>query len=227
MNSAEQFEAIVTEHYEPLFRFAMSLTRSEAEAEELTQQTFLVWATKGHQVRDFTKVKTWLFTTLHRAFLAARQRQTRFPHCGLDEVAHELPAPAPGLAAPADCALVLPALARVDAVYRAAVALFYLDDCSYNDIAAILAVPLGTVKSRIARGIGQLREILFAEVPGARSPSRKGFSSRTSAAETAALRKNTRPPPRPVAPPPVQTTELGFGEWDESATRFSEHPAVA
>jgi len=40
------------------------------------------------------------------------------------------------------------------------VALFYLEDCSYKDIAAILEVPIGTVKSRIARGLAQLREIL-------------------------------------------------------------------
>ena len=57
---------------------------------------------------------------------------------------------------------MLPALARVDETYRAAVSLFYLDDCSYKEIAVILEVPLGTVKSRIARGIAQLREILDA-----------------------------------------------------------------
>ena len=58
MNSADQFEAIVSEHYEPLFRFAMSLTRVESDAWDLTQQTFYIWATKGHQLRDVTKVKT-------------------------------------------------------------------------------------------------------------------------------------------------------------------------
>ena len=46
-----------------------------------------------------------------------------------------------------------------DAFYNR-VALFYLEDCSYKDIASILDVPVGTVKSRIARGIVQLREIL-------------------------------------------------------------------
>src|SRR5688572_8191053 len=98
MNSADQFETIVTEHYEPLFRFALSLTRSECDAEDLTQQTFHTWATKGHQLRDFAKVKTWLYTTLHRAFLAARRRQARFPHHDWEEVSAELPMVFPLLA---------------------------------------------------------------------------------------------------------------------------------
>jgi RNA polymerase sigma-70 factor (ECF subfamily) len=162
MNAADSFEAIVSEHYEPLYRFAMSLTRAEADARDLTQQTFYIWATKGHQLRDIKKVKTWLFTTLHRTFLAARQRQTRFPHCELEEAAKQLPVFMPELADHLDASHALDALARVDEILQPALALFYVEDCSYKDIAAILEVPVGTVKSRIARGIAQLREILLS-----------------------------------------------------------------
>ena len=166
MSSIDLFEAIVSEHYEPLFRFAMSLTRMESDAQDLTQQTFYIWAIKGYQLRDISKVKTWLFTTLHRAFLAARRRQSRYTHDDLEAVLEQLPAVLPQVASSADCSQVLLALARVDEVYQAAVALFYLEDCSYRDIAMILDVPIGTVKSRIARGIGQLREILNSEEGG-------------------------------------------------------------
>src|SRR6185295_15837903 len=121
------FEAIVSEHYEVLFRFAMSLTRSQADAEDLTQQTICMWGRKGHQLRDASKVKTWLFTTLHRSLLAARKRQTRFPHYDLESVAEELPlAESPQPANYIDATEVLAALPKVDAVYQAAVALFYL-----------------------------------------------------------------------------------------------------
>src|SRR5947208_11090356 len=78
MNATDQFETIVGEYYEPLFRFAMSLTRVESDAQDLTQQTFYVWATKGHQLRDISKVKTWLFTTLHRAFLKCGEGRAGF-----------------------------------------------------------------------------------------------------------------------------------------------------
>ena len=161
MNSADQFEVIVSEHYEALFRFAMSLTRAESDASDLTQQTFYVWATKGHQVRDISKVKTWLFTTLYRIFLQAQRRHNRFPHHALEEVAEQLPALSVEHGKQADCSEVLRALAKLDELYQPSVALFYLEDYSYKDIAAILGIPLGTVKSRIARGIAHLREILL------------------------------------------------------------------
>src|SRR5438093_5863495 len=138
----------------------VSLTRVEADACDLTQQTFYVWATKGHQLRDESKVKTWLFTTLHREFLEACRRQTRFPHYELSQVALELPAVSPAHVNQLDSAQVLVALGQVDEVYQAPVALFYLEDCSYKEIAEILDVPMGTVKSRIARGIAQLQKLL-------------------------------------------------------------------
>ena len=96
MASAWDFEGLVARYYEPLYQFAFSLTRSEADACDLTQQTFYVWATKGHQLRDPEKVKTWLFTTLHRQFLESRRRQVRFPHQDLDASEIELPAPTGG-----------------------------------------------------------------------------------------------------------------------------------
>jgi len=120
------FESVVARFYESLYQFAFSLTHKEADACDLTQQTFYIWATKGHQLRDPAKVKTWLFTTLHRQFLESRRRLVRF---------------------------------------------FYLEDCSYKDIAEILNVPMGTVKSRISRGIGQLQALLADTVSKAKPDS--------------------------------------------------------
>ncbi len=167
MASSLDFEGLVARYYEPLYQFAFSLTRAEADACDLTQQTFYVWATKGHQLRDPSKVKTWLFTTLHRQFLEGRRRQTRFPHQELGEVDFELPTLSPQAVDRVDSAQVLRALAQVDELYQAPVALFYLEDCSYKEIAEVLEVPLGTVKSRIARGISQLQKLLADDVSAA------------------------------------------------------------
>src|ERR1041384_7225206 len=113
------FESVVAAYYEPLYQFAFGLTRAEADACDLTQQTFYVWATKGHQLRDQTKVKTWLFTTLLRAFLESRRRQTRFPHYELDEVPLDLPTLSPATINELDSPQVLKALAEVDEIYQA------------------------------------------------------------------------------------------------------------
>lgn len=161
------FDEVVTRYYESLYQFAFSLTRAEADACDLTQQTFYVWATKGHQLRDATRVKTWLFTTLHRLFLESRRRQTRFPHHELTAVDYELPVISPQTASALDAAQVLQALRQVDEIFQAPVALFYLEDCPYKDIAEILNVPIGTVKSRISRGLGQLQRILADDFPAA------------------------------------------------------------
>ena len=91
------FQSLVDLHYGPLYRFAMSLTRTENDACDLVQQTFLTWATKGHQLQDPAKVKSWLYTTLHRAFLESRRRFTRFPHLEISEAEAELPSVEPDL----------------------------------------------------------------------------------------------------------------------------------
>jgi len=154
------FESLVARYYRSLYQFALSLTQAEGDAWDLTQQTFYVWATKGHQLRDATKVKSWLFTTLHREFLAGRRHQTRFPHYELNQAEAELPTVAPARVNQLDSAQLLESLAQVDEVYHAPVTLFYLEDYSYKEIAEILDIPMGTVKSRISRGIVQLQKAL-------------------------------------------------------------------
>lgn len=159
MDNAE-FEQLVDQYYVPLYRFAMSLTQSEATACDLTQQTFFLWAKKGHQLRDRSKAKSWLFTTLHREFLGSRRRETRFPHHEMEEVGHELPSVSPTVVNDLDGGTVMDALVQVDELYRAPLMLFYLEDFSYQEIAEYLGIPIGTVMSRLNRGKAQLRQLL-------------------------------------------------------------------
>ena len=105
-------------------------------------------------------MKSWLFTTLHREFLAKRRRLVRFPHHELAEVEEELPELPPELPQRLDWEVAAECLAQVEPTFQAPVALFYLEDYSYNQIAEILDIPLGTVKSRISRGIAQLQKKL-------------------------------------------------------------------
>jgi len=155
---------LVDRHYGALYRFALSLTRHETDAADLTQQTFLVWARKGHQLRDRGKARTWLFTTLHRTFLETQRRAGRMSGVPLEESEWELPGLDAVQAREVDGEILLEALGDVDPVFRGAVALFYLEDLTYLEIAGILDIPLGTVKSRIARGVSQLQQRVAATI---------------------------------------------------------------
>ena len=162
MSRETDFEGLVNAFYPPLYRFAFSLTRIESDARDLTQETFYIWAVKGHQLHDTRKAKSWLFTTLYREYLRRRRKMIRFPQIELAQAEDELPEiPAISLDR-VDGALVLEALARLDEAFQGPVALFYLEDYTYPEIAEVLGIPLGTVKSRISRGLAQLQRLIGA-----------------------------------------------------------------
>jgi RNA polymerase sigma-70 factor, ECF subfamily len=161
MRDAE-FQQLVDRHYAPLFRFALSLSKSEADAADLTQQTFFLWAAKGHQLRDASKVKSWLFTTLYREFLSRRRHEVRFRQVELDEVREDDLPISPNVGA-LDAATVLETLREIEEPFRSALTLFYLEQFSYQEIADVLEVPVGTVMSRLSRGKAQLRERLLSK----------------------------------------------------------------
>jgi RNA polymerase sigma-70 factor (ECF subfamily) len=169
------FQGLVETYYAGLYRFALSLARSEDRACDLVQDTFLKWASKGHQLRDPKKVKAWLYTTIHRRFLEGQRRSSRFPEVEIMEAAPELPNVEPSLANQLDGQSVLALLNQLDPQFQAALALFYLEDYSYQEIAEVLGVPLGTVKSRIARGLKQLKVLVNQEAAPV-NPSEEGPS---------------------------------------------------
>jgi RNA polymerase sigma-70 factor (ECF subfamily) len=154
------FEKLVKLYYRDLYRFGFSLTRSEADACDLTQQTFYIWANKGHQLKDLASVKGWLFTTLHREFLQTCRRRERFSDEPISEAAENLPQVSADVVNRMDAQTMLEALGQIDEGYRAPLVLYYMEDLSYKEIANVLEIPLGTVQSRIARGKMHLFQLL-------------------------------------------------------------------
>lgn len=166
--SNEAFTQLVDAHYTPLYRFALSLARNSADAGDLVQQTFFIWATKGESLRETSKAKSWLFTTLYREFLRGRRRDARATSIeDLPPGEQEIAAEDIDCVAKLDAATVMTALQSVDEVFRAPLTLFYLEDLSYQEIAEALEVPIGTVMSRLSRGKTQLRAALQREERGA------------------------------------------------------------
>jgi RNA polymerase sigma-70 factor (ECF subfamily) len=162
----EDFTRLVDAQYTPLYRFALSLTRNSPDACDLTQQTFLIWAKAGHELRDSGKAKSWLFTTLYREYLRSRRRNERVE--ALEDLAPaEADPPAPDTEPLSGrTGVVLEAMPEVDETYRVPLTLFYLKDFSYKEIADLLEIPIGTVMSRLARGKAQLRAVLTRQQAG-------------------------------------------------------------
>jgi len=162
MSATPDFQQLVDQQYAPLYRFALSLSKSEPDAADLTQQTFFLWASKGGQLRDRSKAKSWLFTTLYREFLGRRRHEVRFPKVELEEAGEEEMSILPNVNE-LDGAAVLEALRGVEEGFRVPLTMFYLEQFSYQEIAHMLEIPIGTVMSRLSRGKAQLRQRLLSK----------------------------------------------------------------
>ena len=158
-----EFQQLVDANYEALFRFAMSLSRDSDRARDLVQETFCRWAEKGDQLRDRSKAKTWLFTTLHREFRSQRRKASRFSDESVDSMAERLSEEGEEPERQMDGQRALELLGALDENYRAPLVLFYLQQHSYKQIAEILEIPIGTVMSRISRGKDLLRRQMVDE----------------------------------------------------------------
>ncbi len=151
------FQRLIDTWYDPLYRFALSLSRNGDDALDLTQQTFARWAEKGHGLRDGDKAKSWLFTVLYREFLDSRRLKQREVVGGVEVILDRQSTDGGSAATKIDAKAAVAALWELEEVFRAPLTLFYLENHSYKEIAEVLDLPIGTVMSRIARAKEHLR----------------------------------------------------------------------
>jgi RNA polymerase sigma-70 factor, ECF subfamily len=158
--------SIVDILYSSLYQFAVGLTKNESDSADLVQQTFLTFSQRLDQIRDFSKIKHWLFTTLRRHFLLRIRRHKKHPEVQFLSDVHDFPAGDPEAWRSLDARSVQEALLQVDERYRVALELFYLNNLSYKEIVDTLGIPIGTVMSRLSRGKAQLKSILWDKFYG-------------------------------------------------------------
>jgi RNA polymerase sigma-70 factor, ECF subfamily len=155
-------------HLDALFGYAMALTRDQTEAEDLVQETYLRAARAFGQLPPDSNLKGWLFTILHNVWRNQLRHALSGPQfVELDAEGDRLPlggdagdGPHAALLRKAESADVRAAIERLPRPYREVVVLRDLEDFSYQQIAAILGCPAGTVMSRLARAREQLRQSL-------------------------------------------------------------------
>lgn len=180
MDRLRSFEAEALPQLDAVYRFALRLTGgSAADAEDLVQETFLRAFRAWEQYTPGTSAKSWLFTICRNTFLRQRERERR-----RDEIVEQVAREADGPSSPAGelplfmpaaqddpegdlfrnmiDASILEAIERLPPDFRDAVVLSDLEGLSYAEIAAVLGIPTGTVKSRLFRGRRLLQKELYA-----------------------------------------------------------------
>ena len=157
-------ERLVAEHHRAVYAYAFRLCGSAADAEDLTQQVFLIAQQRLDQLRNPVCARSWLMTILRNRFLKDSQRPLAVPATNiglnLDLIPMEIPREVL-FNGDIDRSRLQEALGKLPPDFSLVLAMYYFEDCSYRDIAAELNLPIGTVMSRLARAKGHLRAMLF------------------------------------------------------------------
>ncbi len=159
---------LVLEHHVDVYRYAYRLAGSVADAEDLTQQTFLLAQAHRAQLRDPALARRWLFSILRHEFFRGQRKQRPTPAGMLADVCDA----AVGADGRHDGAIDQEALQRalneLPDEFKIVLLLFYFEERSYREIAEELELPLGTVMSRLSRAKCHLRGKLSELEPAER-----------------------------------------------------------
>jgi RNA polymerase sigma-70 factor (ECF subfamily) len=158
--NAPELSDLIRDHYALVFRYAYRLSGSNADAEDLTQQTFLTAQVKLEQLRCADNAKAWLCTIVRNGYLKNLRAGNGAVVCSLESVAEV--ADATPASAQVDQDELQKILNELPEEFRTPLILFYFEEFSYKQIAAQVGVPIGTVMSRLARAKSHLRRRLSA-----------------------------------------------------------------
>ncbi len=160
-------------HLDTIYRFALRLTADETRAEDLVQETFLKAYKSWHQYTPGTNCRSWLFTICRNLHVRAEEQKSRHRQL-LQEKASvnerdsarplgplarsPVPTPEKLFFHPRIDDILLEKINELPPEYREAVILSDIEEMSYKEIAEIVGVPVGTVRSRLSRGRRILRD---------------------------------------------------------------------
>ena len=164
------FEREALVHLDALYRVALRLTGNPSDADDLVQETMLKAYRAWHQYQPGTNAKGWLLTILRHAFINEYRRRTRHPEtvdldaiepfAVLDDERQDDDPQGQFFDQIVDDE-VLRAIDALPEQFREAVVLSDVEGMSYEEVANILGVPIGTVKSRLFRGRKLLQAKLY------------------------------------------------------------------
>ncbi|NIR44313.1 MAG: sigma-70 family RNA polymerase sigma factor [Gemmatimonadetes bacterium] len=163
-----EFEEEALAHLDALYRFARGFTGDPSQAEDWVQETLLKAYRSWYSYQRGTNIRAWLFTILRNTAYSHHRHNRRRQPLDFDDVEsysifEELTETDPEgrLFAELVSVDVIDALCRLPLKFREAVLLTDVEDLSYAEVAEVTGVPIGTVKSRIARGRRLLQRQLY------------------------------------------------------------------
>lgn len=163
----EAFGALVTEHQRYVYNLALRVLQNEEEALDLTQETFVRAWTALPNFRGQSQFRTWLYRIVTNLCYNRLPGLRRSLNDLGDEVITEIPDtdpafdnPARGIESQELRSYLHKAIDELEENYRLLISLRYQSELSYEEIAATLNLPLGTVKTGLFRARGQLRRAL-------------------------------------------------------------------
>lgn len=152
----EALDALLRSVQEPLYRYIVSLVSSRTLAEDILQEVFLLLYRKLRWLREPELFRPWAYRIATREAFKHLKRERRWSDQAVDETSlEEMPVPPRDTLTPE---LIAQLVAQVSPASRAVLVLHYLHDMPLGEVADVLGVALGTVKSRLAYGLEHLRK---------------------------------------------------------------------
>jgi RNA polymerase sigma-70 factor, ECF subfamily len=172
----KRFEEQMLPHLDSLYRAALSMTRSSAAAEDLVQDTFVRAFQFIDQFEGGTNARAWLFRILTNLYINSYRKKSREPEkLSYDEMEDFFlynrladgqkeggQSPAELVEQKIEAEAIREAIDKLPVEYRETVILADLNELSYQEIAEMLKIPIGTVRSRLSRGRRLVQRALWA-----------------------------------------------------------------
>ncbi len=150
----EEAERLVREHGQAVYRLAYARTGNRQDAEDVTQETFLRLVRSAPEFRDEDHCRAWLLRVAANCAKDLFRVPWRRRELPPEEAEHIPASPEPETGGVLEAVLALPER------YRLPVHLFYYEELSIEEIAKVLGIRAGTVRTRLTRARGKLREAL-------------------------------------------------------------------
>jgi RNA polymerase sigma factor (sigma-70 family) len=154
------FDELIQRWHGPIWQYVRHLSDDDI-AQDITQDIWLRVLRGIGRLREPAKLRAWLFGIAHRTWIDTLRKKYAVVTADIDEVdQHDLPDPMGSDEREQELTAVEHELARLPAIEREALTLFYLRELSLHEIAQALDIPIGTVKSRLHRARQMLRREL-------------------------------------------------------------------